>query len=91
MARAPYRDPEYRAASDDLKAHPRLCATPRCHAVASTLDHVPPLGLHHHVRGSGCCVLVGKCVRCNLGAGARIAAARRTRRTRPRPGASRRW
>lgn len=90
MARAPYRERYYRAASAELRAHPRPCGTPGCAAVATTLDHVPPLGLHRHVAGSGCCVVVAKCRRCNLGAGARIAAARKTRRT-ARPGASRRW
>lgn len=88
MARPAYRDPHYRAAAADLRRRPRPC---RCGAPATTLDHVPPLALHHHVRGSGCCVLVPACVRCNLGAGAAIAAARRRRVRVTRDGATRAW
>lgn len=87
MARHAYRDPSYRAAAAELRARPRSC---RCGAPATTLDHVPPLALHHHVRGSGCCVYVAMCVPCNLGAGARIAALRRRRASR-RASASRSW
>jgi hypothetical protein len=86
MARPAYRDPEYRAASAHLRRHPTACA---CGAQAVTLDHVPPLALHHHQRGTSCCRLVPACVRCNLGAGARIAAARKAR-ARPTH-ATRRW
>ena len=85
MARPAYRERSYRAARADLAAHPRPC---RCGAQATTLDHVPPLALHQHQPGSGCCQLVAACVPCNLGAGAGIAARRRRAR---RANATRRW
>ena len=36
----------------------------RCGAPASELDHVPPLALHTHVEGSGCCVSLPACGPC---------------------------
>jgi len=39
----------------------------RCHlcgAPATELDHVPPLALHHHIEGSGCCRSLPACGDC---------------------------
>ena len=36
----------------------------RCGAQASELDHVPPLTLHDHVEGSGCCTSLPACGPC---------------------------
>jgi hypothetical protein len=33
-------------------------------AMADSADHDPPLALHEHVAGSGCCRLVPACLRC---------------------------
>jgi hypothetical protein len=35
-----------------------------CGEPASELDHAPPLALHHHVEGSGCCRSLPACWRC---------------------------
>jgi hypothetical protein len=31
---------------------------------ANSLDHEPPLSRHHHIEGSGCCLLRPACMRC---------------------------
>ena len=84
MAEWPLRDPDYRRAKDALKATPTRCAY--CHRLATTLDHVPPLALHVHRRGTRCCQYVPACTTCNCGAGSAIA-----RAAARRPTASRRW
>jgi hypothetical protein len=33
-------------------------------AVADTANPYPPLALHHHISGSGCCRLLPACLRC---------------------------
>lgn len=54
----------------------------RCGREATTADHVPPLALHAHVAGSGCCVLEPACARCNYRDGGRIGGKRRAARRR---------
>lgn len=51
----------------------------RCGALATTIDHVPPIAEHTepHVHGAGCCSLWPCCARCNMSQGAHIANARR--------------
>lgn len=44
----------------------------RCGGYASTRDHRPPLNLHTHIEGSGCCVIRPACVPCNMGEGQRL-------------------
>jgi len=80
-----YRDRDYLAAAAALKRTPTRCS---CGRLATTIDHDPPLALHQHQRGTGCCTYRPACTGCNCGAGASIA--RRRRLTR-RPSASRTW
>ena len=46
-----------------------------CGRVAMTADHQPPLSLHEHVEGSGCCTLVPSCKRCSMEQGGAISRA----------------
>ena len=53
------------------QARARLLASrPSCHVCglpgADSADHVPPIHRHHHVEGSGCCVLKPAHLRCNI-------------------------
>lgn len=68
----PYNDPEYRRAKRWLKHHPGTLCWKGCGRPASSPDHQPPLKLHDHVRGSGCCRLLPACAPCNLSDGAVI-------------------
>lgn len=48
-----------------LRDHPPcIHRGPRCAGTATEADHVPPLSLHDHVPGSGCCVLAPSCGPC---------------------------
>lgn len=59
-------------------ATPCLLRYEGCTGRALSLDHQPPLALHHHAEGSGCCRLVPSCLRCNLRSGGwRLVNARR--------------
>src|SRR5262245_6314189 len=42
-------------------------------AVATTLDHDPPLAMHRHVKGSRCCRLIPSCEACNRSGGIMVA------------------
>lgn len=44
---------------------------------ASQADHQPPLALHTHINGSGCCTLVPICARCHAEQAARLGAGER--------------
>jgi hypothetical protein len=44
-----------------------------CGAPANVADHQPPLSLHEHVPGSGCCVLVPSCTPCSRKQGGHLA------------------
>ena len=82
---SPYGDPDYLEAVAALRRYPTRC---QCGRLATTVDHVPPLALHQHRAGTGCCRYLPACPPCNMGAGAAIAARRRLTR---RPTASRQW
>jgi hypothetical protein len=57
----------YRRARAWLTANPQPCYHAGCDEQGSTLDHVPPLQAHEHVKGSGCCVLLPCCPKHNFG------------------------
>lgn len=78
----PHNDPEYRNAKRWLRAHPETrCWFDGCDAPATTIDHVPAIVEHQHLRGSRCCELRPACRSCNCSHGARIGNARRELRT----------
>ena len=56
-----YGTKAYQDARRELIGQP--CAH-NCGRVGTEADHQPPLSLHSHVEGSGCCVLVPSCHRC---------------------------
>jgi 5-methylcytosine-specific restriction endonuclease McrA len=90
MAANPRNSAAYVAARRRLKSNPAPCWK-GCGNTATTIDHVPPLALHHHT-GRGCCELRPACPSCNYRDGARIAARRRAaRRARAGRLASRTW
>jgi hypothetical protein len=90
VAAPAYNDPAHVAFVAALRRYPTPCYVAGCGDRATTGDHVPPLGLHTHVRGSGCCSERPSCVRHNLGAG-RAVAIERARRESRRAFASRAW
>jgi 5-methylcytosine-specific restriction endonuclease McrA len=89
MARRARNSADYVAARRRLKARPAPCWR-GCGNTATTIDHVPPLALHHHT-GRGCCELRPSCARCNYADGARIANRLKSARRRARRTASREW
>jgi 5-methylcytosine-specific restriction endonuclease McrA len=76
-----------------ILSEPHLCVLRlRCDGdVATTADHVPPLSLHQHVSGSGCCVLVPACLRCQKSQGGRLMRQLEAERKRSLPQPSRHW
>jgi hypothetical protein len=52
---------------------------------ASVADHQPPLAVHDHVEGSGCCVLVPSCQACSLVQGGKLGRHVQTRALPSRP------
>ena len=60
-------------------------------AVADSADHDPPLSLHAHVRGSGCCRLVPACLSCQHHQGGLIRSGRLKAKVRRIPPPSRKW
>lgn len=67
----PYNDADYRAARAWLTAHPHTpCWHHDCTAMATTIDHVPAIMEHTHVRGARCCSLLPACGPHNYGHGA---------------------
>lgn len=99
MASPAYRSRAYRAFKQTLAARYIPCALqlPGCTDRADTPDHDPPLALHRHVEGTGCCQLRPACRACNAKIGCwRVANIRMGRRVRPLPTrrpppASRHW
>ena len=77
---SPYDEAAYRRARAELKANPAPCWV--CGRPGTTVDHVPSLSQHRHVKGSGCCTLRPACARCNYGG--RATRTRMTARDRPR-------
>ena len=73
MKLRPYNDPDYRRARKQLTHGPTVqCWKPLCDNIATTIDHDPPLALHTHRRGSGCCRLMPCCATHNYSAGAAL-------------------
>lgn len=65
--------PRYRRIRRMILETRPLCAHCK-QARATTLDHDPPLAMHVHREGTGCCRLIPACESCNKSAGAAIAA-----------------
>lgn len=61
---SPYGPAYQRARARLLAGRPR-CAC-GCGAFADSADHDPPLHLHHHVDGTGCCQLRPMRLGCNI-------------------------
>jgi hypothetical protein len=67
----PYTAAYYRA-RDALLADGPICI--HCAIEPATeADHFPPIAMHEHVEGSGCCVLIPSCAPCGRRQGAAIA------------------
>jgi hypothetical protein len=95
-------DYRYRKLRQKLLAQPQSCYLRLvCNGqLADTADHDPPLTLHDHVAGSGCCVLIPACSDCQHEQGRLLAQLKRNRNcdpahdyrdTRPLPQPSRSW
>jgi hypothetical protein len=82
VANPAYAAPAYRRGRARLLADGPMCAHCRCR-VATEADHQPPLKLHAHLDGSGCCELVASCSVCARRQGAILAG--RGPAPRPRP------
>lgn len=70
MARPAYGHQHQVARKALLEANP-WCV--HCGAPADVADHQPPLALHDHVEGSGCCELVPSCTPCSRKQGGHLA------------------
>ena len=68
MAASPYSEPRYRRTRRQLQGQPVLCSHCK-RRPATTLDHDPPLAMHVHRNGSGCCRLIPSCEECNRAGG----------------------
>lgn len=74
-AGSPYGPTYERERRELLAGRPRCAVRLVCNGSPATeADHQPPLKLHVHVEGSGCCVLVPSCGPCARKQGARLAA-----------------
>lgn len=80
MANPVYATPAYRKGRTRLLAGDPVCVHCR-RRPATEADHQPPLKLHRHVDGTGCCELVASCSTCARRQGAILAG----RVTPPRP------
>ena len=91
MADPAYRG-EYLRERQLLAAVPTLCQlriAGVCTGRATSLDHQPPLALHHHVEGSSCCLRIPACLACKLKAGRwNVANAKRGRGLKRHPAAA---
>jgi len=67
----PYGRPFRRAKA--LQLDPPVPCSHCRQAVAVTLDHDPPLAMHRHVKGTGCCRLIPSCEACNRSGGILVA------------------
>ena len=83
---------QYRRERDALLAVPRACELRLVcgGAVADSADHDPPLALHDHRPGSGCCRLRPACLACQHRQ-ARLIQTKRWRASRPTPAPTRSW
>ena len=67
----PYGSGAYSSARVNLLRSSPICV--HCgRSVATEADHSPPLSLHDHVEGTGCCVLLPSCASCARSQGAEI-------------------
>src|SRR5215471_14145628 len=66
-------DANYRRRLANLRAGPPVPCAHCKRAVATTLDHDPPLAMHVHRAGSGCCRQVPSCEKCNRTGGTMVA------------------
>jgi hypothetical protein len=67
----PYQEAGYRRARRLTLGEGVLCT--HCGLeLATTLDHHPPLAMHKHRAGSGCCRLIPSCVACNAASGVAV-------------------
>lgn len=87
---SPYGPDYQRDRARILAGHPRCdCGLP-----ATEADHDPPLAMHRHVNGTGCCKLRPKCGPCQRQQAIELCNLARGRRSRYRripPPASRAW
>ncbi len=72
-AGSPYGHHHVRARAALLADNPP-CAY--CGDVATVADHQPPVSMHEHLEGSGCCVYVPSCGRCSSMQGGMLAGGR---------------
>jgi hypothetical protein len=68
---------KHRRSAAYLRFDPHGLPCWKCGGAATSRDHRPPLALHEHVEGSGCCVLWPACQSCNSAEGQAISAALR--------------
>src|SRR5262245_57888298 len=64
MAKTPYAEQRYRRLRGMLLGPGVVCAHCK-RQQATTLDHDPPLAMHQHREGTGCCRLIPSCRDCN--------------------------
>jgi hypothetical protein len=70
-----YRTAAYKRARAKLLLDFPVCAHrgPHCAGTATEADHQPPLSLHEHRQGTGCCELIPSCGPCARRQGGRLA------------------
>lgn len=83
-ARSEYATPEYRKARARILAGGPPCSH-NCGRPATEADHQPPLSLHTHVAGTGCCRLVPSCSTCARRQGAILSTVGKRLRATPAP------
>lgn len=71
-SRREYDSKDYRRARAEIRAEPCWLRLPGCTGVGWTADHDPPLALHHHDPGTGCCQLRPACSSCQRQQGVRV-------------------
>src|SRR5262245_53273235 len=70
-AKRAYNEAGYRRAKRLLSGAGVPCAHCKVE-LATTLDHYPPLAMHKHRAGSGCCRLIPSCASCNAEGGVAV-------------------
>lgn len=61
----PYNSVYQRERAELLRNGPMCALRLACRGDrADSADHQPPLSMHEHVAGTGCCVLIPACLRC---------------------------
>jgi len=67
----PHNEAGYRRARRLTLGSGVLCAHCKTE-LATTLDHYPPLAMHKHRAGTGCCRLIPSCAECNAAGGVAV-------------------